>query len=153
MKAELMQEYRHWQSCPSRGHCHRLGEKAVQCWWGQGGLGPCSFPLLRLCLLEWIPLSYFAFPPPFPAQFPQLPALQAFSSPTFLLFSSICIFSLRAFFHSCFSSLAFSAMHFHPGVSFLPALSSVSAHLLCSMLSKLVLTSCSNCPKAPAKRR
>lgn len=127
---------------------------------GTGWLGAVLFPSAsalpltnQVCLLAWIPLSYFAFPPPFQLSFLSYLCFKHSSLLAFWLFSSICIFPFRPFFHSCFSSLAFSAMHFHPGVSFLPALPSVNAHLLCSILSKLMLASCSNCPKSPAKPR
>lgn len=101
---------------------------------GTGWLGAVLFPsVLPLTnLLEWIPPSCFAFSPPFPAQFPELPVLQPFS-PASLLTFLFAFFPLGLFFRSCFS-----AMHFHPGVSFLPALPPVSACLLCSILSKLV---------------
>lgn len=149
MRAELMQEYRHCQTCPSRDHWHRLVQEAVGCWGDREPWGHA----LSLCLSsasDWPAQPYgvdstslFCFLLPlFQPSFLSYLCSKPSPLPAFWLFCLIGVFLLNLFPCFCFSSLVFSATHFHPGVSFFPAVPSVSAHLLCSSLSKLVLPPC-----------
>lgn len=149
MAAELMQEYRGWRICCSGDHCCRLRLCSAG---GDRVAGTLLCPLASALPFKMSSPSLFCFPALLSSSFPQLPVLQAFS-PASLLTFLLCLhfFPLGPFF----SSLAFSAMHSHSGVSLLPVLPSICACLLsvCSVLRKLLLPSCSSCPKSPAKWR
>lgn len=135
MKPKLMQEYRCWQTYGPAGTIttdfgRRLCSAGGNCiGWALLFPSASALPLTNeLCLLEWIPFSYFVFPAPFPAQFPQLPVLQAFS-PASILTTRFPFFPLGLFstlvspalpFPLCVSTLVFHSFLLCP----LPMLSS-----------------------------